>query len=159
MTIIYPLFFLSVINDIISPVLSAQPIVPTYWGTTACQHIPEFVLEDKNPASGKNYSTTYGLNTLLPQNPDLIIVGLYFGDSEKSWENAAKQQELGRQLTHEKYNVQNLIINFYAPLSCTLEGECVNFWWNNLNIFPGAENNCAGYIAGCAPQDRRVLPE
>jgi hypothetical protein len=155
MTIIYPFFLLS-ITHIISRVSSSQPIVPTYWGTTSCQHMPIFSLEDKNPASGKNFATTYGLDTLLPKDPDLIIVGLYFGDSDKSWANAAKQEKLGNELKKDKYNVQNVIINFYAPLACVLEGECVNFWWNNPNIFPASQHNCDNFVAGCAPADNRV---
>eukprot|EP00596_Hydrurales_sp_CCMP1899_P001033 CAMPEP_0119044864 /NCGR_PEP_ID=MMETSP1177-20130426/35259_1 /TAXON_ID=2985 /ORGANISM="Ochromonas sp, Strain CCMP1899" /LENGTH=292 /DNA_ID=CAMNT_0007015689 /DNA_START=126 /DNA_END=1005 /DNA_ORIENTATION=- len=154
---IYPFFLLSIAH-IISPVLSSQPIVPTYWGTTSCQHMPIFALEDKNPAS-KNFTTTYGLDTLLPKNPDLIIVGLYFADSDKSWPNAAKQEKLGRDLEKANYTVQNVIINFYAPLACVLEGECVNFWWNNPNLFHGSQHNCENYIAGCAPADKRVKPE
>ena len=134
----------------------SQPIVPTYWGTYNCAAIPEFTLLDKNPASGVKYNTEYGLYDLDPSVADIIIVGLYFADSADSWANAKRQDDLGKELIQEGYSVKNVALNYYAPLSCVLDGECVNFWWNSPSFFPSYDN-CMGYIAGCEPADYRLI--
>ena len=48
------------------------------------------------------------------------------------------------------YTVKNVILNYYAPLSCALDGECFIPWgyWSS--------NKCHGYIAGCPPGDSHL---
>lgn len=138
-----------------SSVSFSQPIIPTLWGTYDCAAIPEFSLIDKNPASGLKYNSVYGVGTLEPLSPDVIIVGLYFADTEDSWANANKQDDLAKELIAEGYSVKSFGINYYAPLACVVEGECVNFWWNSPSFFPSYDN-CEGYVAGCAPSDYRL---
>ena len=147
--------FLISIAHLLSISLS-QPIVPTLWGTYECAPVPVFSLRDANPASGDSYNTEYGLDDYKPYDYDILIVGLYFADTPDSRKNAKAQQELGEELQGFGYSVKNVAINYFAPLSCVLEGECVNFWWNSPFLFPSYDN-CLGYVAGCAPGDDRLL--
>lgn len=140
----------------LSSISFSQPIIPTYWGTNSCDVVPTFSLQDRNTESGDSYNTVYGLDDFKPYTYDVLLVGLYFADSEDSWHNAEMQDELGQTLTEKGYKVKNVAINYLAPLSCVLEGECVNFWWNSPSLFPSYDN-CLGYVAGCAPGDSRLL--
>lgn len=139
-----------------SSVTFSQPIVPTFWGTYNCSILPDFTLYDKNTHSGAKYNTLYGLQDIAPSVPDITIVGLYFADSEDGWANAKKQELLGKDLVAKGITVKNVALNFYAPLSCVLEGECVNYWWNSPSFYPSSDN-CAGYVAGCGPRDSRLV--
>lgn len=147
--------FFVVAAHLLSSSLS-QPIVPTFWGTYDCASVPVFSLKDEQPASGDVFETEYGLDDYKPYNFDILIVGLYFADSPDSWDNAKAQQELGEELEDKGYTVKNVALNYFAPLSCVLEGECVNFWWNSPYIFPSYDN-CLGYVGGCDPLDERLF--
>lgn len=139
-----------------SSVSYSQPIVPTFWGTFNCSMIPEFTLYDKNTHSGVKYNTLYGLQDMEPSVPDVTIIGLYFADSEDGWANAKKQEILGKDLAAKGITVKNVALNFYAPLACVLEGECINYWWSSPSFYPSYDN-CAGYVAGCGPEDSRLI--
>ena len=134
----------------------SQPITPTYWGTNDCDTVPSFNLQEKNMNSVNDYNTKYTLDDWKPYSYDVILVGLYFADSEDSWYNAEKQEKLGQYLIDEGYKVKSFGVNYLAPLSCVLEGECVNFWWSSPSLFPSYDN-CLGYVAGCAPGDSRLI--
>lgn len=133
-------------------VARGQPIVPTLWGTQDCTYAIDFNLKDVNPKSDR-YGEEYGL--YYSEKTDVILVGLYMADSVDSQKNAKRQQDLGNELIDMGYTVKNVALNYYAPLACVLQGECVSFWWNNPFLFPGSDN-CAGFIAGCSPQDDRL---
>ena len=130
----------------------SSQIVPTLWGVEECTYAIDFNLKDINPKSDR-YGEEYGL--YYSEKTDIIIVGLYMADAADSPQNAKRQQELGQELIDMGYTVKNVAINYYAPWGCVMEGECVSFWWNNPFMFPGSDN-CAGYVAGCNPQDERL---
>lgn len=140
----------------LSIVSLSQPIVPTYWGTNDCDAVPVFSLQDVNPYRTDTYQTSYGMDDFKPYTYDVLIVGLYFADNADSWANVRKQDDLGKALEDKGYKVKNAVLNYFAPLSCVLEGECVNFWWNSPYLFPSYDN-CVGYVAGCAPDDERLI--
>ena len=122
------------------------------WGVQDCTYAIDFNLKDINPKSDR-YGEEYGL--YYSEKTDVILVGLYMADSEDSQKNAQKQQELGQELMDMGYTVKNVAINYYAPLSCVLKGECVNYWWTNPLFFVG-NDNCAGYVSGCSPSDEAL---
>ena len=122
------------------------------WGVQDCTYAIDFNLKDINPKSDR-YGEEYGL--YYSEKTDVILVGLYMADSEDSKKNAQKQQELGQELMDMGYTVKNVAINYYAPLSCVLKGECVNYWWTNPLFFVG-NDNCAGYVSGCSPSDEAL---
>jgi hypothetical protein len=132
----------------LAPKSLSQPIVPTWWSVNPCDYLPEFYLSDVNPQSPTNNGREYGL--YYTNITDLIIVGLYLADVPVSIENAKRQEELGNELVSMGYTVKNVILNYYAPLSCALDGECVNPWgfWSY--------DTCRGYVAGCPPGDSRL---
>jgi hypothetical protein len=117
-----------------------------------CTYAIDFNLKDVNPKSDR-YGEEYGL--YYSEKTDVILVGMYMADSADSVNNAKRQQELGQELMDMGYTVKNVLLNYYAPLGCVMEGECVSFWWNNPFLFPGSDN-CAGYVSGCAPNDERL---
>ena len=126
----------------------SQPIVPSWWSVNSCDYLPEYYLSDVNPQSPTNNGREYGLYYTNITN--VIIVGLYLADVDVSIENAIRQEQLGNDLIDMGYTVKNVILNYYAPLSCALDGECVIPWgyWSS--------NKCRGYIAGCPPGDSRL---
>jgi len=148
----YPLSLWCVAAWLSLSVVRAQPIVPTLWGVKDCTYAIDFNLKDVNPKSDR-YGEEYGL--YYSEKTDVILVGMYMADSADSGNNAKRQQELGQELMDMGYTVKNVLLNYYAPLGCVMEGECVSFWWNNPFLFPGSDN-CAGYVSGCAPNDERL---
>jgi hypothetical protein len=127
-------------------------MVPTFWGTQDCTFVPEFSLLDLNVNSTSYTGGPYGI--YYTEKTDVIIVQLLFADNPTSVENALMQEKLGEEIANAGYTVKNVIINYYAPLNCLLEGDCVNFWWTFFP-FPGVDN-CVGYTAGCPPGDSRL---
>ena len=103
----------------------SSQLVPTLWGVEDCTYAIDFNLKDINPKSDR-YGEEYGL--YYSEKTDIIIVGLYMADAADSPQNAKRQQELGQELMDMGYTVKNVAINYYAPLGCVMEGECVSFW-------------------------------
>lgn len=145
----------------------------TGYGMKSCKHWPYFSLPDCNTASGELYMDWYGLDdiTIEGAKPNITVVGLYYADSQISLNNALLQEKLVSEVTSMFNNqnrrtnkvgddsntmdnsniyISNVIINNYAPYSCSIK-ECPYWWWevpwSGFNtIFT---DSCFDYIGGC----------
>ena len=136
--------------------------LPTYWGTTECQQYPDFLLQNYQPQNSSNevikYMESYTVDDLISTDTEIIIIGLYYADSTLSQQYAQYQQELGNKLIKQGYIITNIVINNYAPYSCTQETKCQStFWYKPWK--PWTSPECENFIAGCAPDDVRLKYE
>ena len=143
--------------------VEAELPVATFWGTTSCDTWANFYLEDYN-FNSPNYLSIYSIYDL--PKADLTIVGLYFADDSTDQKSAVIQQQLGDELEKNlKLSINNVVLNYYAPMSCALDTSCDGYWsittfwswWGNP--FWTGNPDCYEYVGGCAPSDERLLPE
>lgn len=94
----------------------------------------KFDLRDFNPASGRSFLLSYGLDDRRPV-ADVTIVGLYYADRGIDVETIQEQERLGQELQAMGITVQNAALNYYAPYSCAIEGiTTITTIMNNIII-------------------------